>query len=101
LRAILKIRLPDSKIACFIAQALSPDNSMPVECAQTSAMIRSSSDGAWLVSTVSRAESVEMLISTLNDILRCLHAAQRSIEVVRRASASDGRMILKRPALKP
>jgi tRNA threonylcarbamoyladenosine modification (KEOPS) complex Pcc1 subunit len=73
--AEISIKYPSSKFANSVMKALTPDNLM----ASRGMRIVSNTKGSILRVRVEKCERMESLQATIQDVFRCLHAAESSL----------------------
>jgi tRNA threonylcarbamoyladenosine modification (KEOPS) complex Pcc1 subunit len=73
--AEISIRYPSHTFAISVMKALSPDNLMPA----SGMRVVTSARGGVLRVRVERCERIESLQATVQDVFRCLHAAESSL----------------------
>jgi len=71
----IRIRYPSSSIARSVRNALSPDDRVAAGAVRVSSHAR----GQVLCVRVAGADRVETLQATVQDIFRCIHAAETSL----------------------
>jgi tRNA threonylcarbamoyladenosine modification (KEOPS) complex Pcc1 subunit len=74
-RTEIRIRYPSSSFAKSVRDALSPDDRLASGTVSISSGVR----GRTLCVQVSGADRIETLQATVQDIFRCIHAAETSL----------------------
>jgi len=78
-RVTLTISYGDERIASAVAEAVSPDNFDAPEDIR----VESLAHGERVFAVIEGTSSLERLVSTVEDLLSCIQAAERSIGAVR------------------
>lgn len=78
--AELSIRYVDAETARFISDAISPDNLQ----APLGVSVEARTEGSELLVSVACSRGVGSLVSTLDDLLSCIQAAERAISEVKK-----------------